>query len=91
MFEQLFALPALGAGQLLRRSGYPHHCQGVMVAFHVTVQPLHQSQGIGLVGLDAFAQLIPVLGPDDEVVDAQRFQRAMQAVAKRAGLVTTVN
>jgi CheY-like chemotaxis protein len=62
-----------------------------MVALHVTIQPLHQGERIGLVGLNALVQFVPVLRPDDDVGNPHRHQRAVQTVAQRARFVAAVN
>lgn len=91
MRQQLFALPALAAGQFLFGRGHADHGQRLPIALHVTIQPLHQRQRIRPVGLDALAQFIPVLRTDDDIADAQGRQRPVQAVTQGAGLVTTVD
>jgi len=80
------AVAALGAFAFLFGCGHGDDCQCVGVALHVAIQPLDQGPGVSPVGLDAFAQFIPVLRAHDDIVDAHLQERAMKSVAERAGL-----
>src|SRR3954465_2521389 len=91
MCNELLSLTALRPRQFLFRSGHTDHGQGMTIALNIPIQPLDQRQGIGFVGLNSLAQLIPVLWTNHDVLDAQTQQSPMQAVAQRTGFVTTVN
>ncbi len=88
IFSQALTQPAFGAGSFLCLGGHPHQGQRVPVPGHETIQRTEDGQGIGAVGLDAFALVVPVARANDVIGHAQRGQLAMQTVAKRIGLVT---
>src|SRR6185503_17304929 len=76
--QQLLALTALAAGHFLFRRGHTNNGQFLFVAVDVATEPLDHGQRVRLVRLDSFVMFIPVLRSNDEVVNAHRFQLAMQ-------------
>jgi hypothetical protein len=88
---ELFALTAFDAFLFLHRRGHAHGGQRVRVAGHVTVQAQGQLLGVALVVIDALVLFVQTDGLDDEVVNPQGDEVAVQTVAERAGFVATMH
>ena len=65
--------------------------EGFAVAGQIAVQPADQFGGVGLVGVDAFAQRVEFHGTDDEDDDAPGLELAGQAEATGTGFIDGID
>src|SRR2546427_8928771 len=88
---QLLALAALDALLFLFGRGHAYGGQSVGVAGHIAIQSQGQFFGVALVMVDAFVMFVQADRLDDQVLDPQPDQLAVQAVAEGTRLVAAVD
>ncbi len=88
---ELFPLAAFDAFLFLLWRGHTDGGQGVRIAGHVAIQPQRQLFGVALVVVDTLVLFVQADGLHHQVVDAQRDQGAVQAVAERAGFIAAMH
>jgi hypothetical protein len=88
---ELLALPADTTALFLLGGRDTNDGEGFAIAGQVAVQPADQGGGIGLVGVDPFAQVVEFHGADDEDLNAPGLELAGQAEAAGAGFIDGAN